>query len=286
MEKLFSRKGKLWALFEIGRPWNALVFAIMTAIGFSLSGGGSAYAFLASCIAAFLIYLGGSTVNDLFDLEVDRHNMAYRPLHRKDFSVDKALRFSEVTCLAALLISATVNVALLFWNLFFIVAAMAYSVPPLRFVSRGILAQFYLGFTTVVLPMASGVLAATGGRFTLSADAVLLAVSLFMLFSFVLIIKDFKDLEGDAKGGKRTFLLTVGEHSGKKVALTGTLVFFPASVYLMSGFAKNPLFLLLSAIVGATLLWMEWDSKKSNDFHFSAARATFAVFLLGFLLFL
>jgi 4-hydroxybenzoate polyprenyltransferase len=92
----------------------------------------------------------------------------------------------------------------------------AYSVPPLRLCTRSLAAPVLLALAYVALPYGMG-LAAVG----LLPDAadVRCVASFAVLFLGRMLLKDFRDLPGDAAFGKRTFLLA----HGKKLTLAVVL---------------------------------------------------------------
>jgi 4-hydroxybenzoate polyprenyltransferase len=82
-----------------------------------------------------------------------------------------------------------------------------YSVRPIRIADRGSVAALTLPACYVVVPYLDGFLAADG-RFAPS-DALLLA-GLYVGFIGRILLKDFRDVRGDALFGKRTFIVRHG----------------------------------------------------------------------------
>jgi 4-hydroxybenzoate polyprenyltransferase len=87
---------------------------------------------------------------------------------------------------------------------------VVYSLPPLKLSYRTFLAPLTLAIAYVGIPYWAGVVAG-GGRLRIS-DLPLLA-ALYLLFAGRIILKDFRDREGDAAYGKPTFLLKYGKRA-------------------------------------------------------------------------
>ena len=83
-----------------------------------------------------------------------------------------------------------------------------YSARPVRLSYRVAGAPFALGIAYVAVPYALGIVAAGG---TLRHAWSRLAAALFLLFCARIVLKDFRDREGDARYGKPTILLRFGK---------------------------------------------------------------------------
>jgi 4-hydroxybenzoate polyprenyltransferase len=84
----------------------------------------------------------------------------------------------------------------------------AYSLPPLRLCYRSYLAPLALAAAYVLVPYSLG-LAVAGASF--GPGHALFAAALFSLFVARILLKDFRDREGDAAYGKPTLLLRFGK---------------------------------------------------------------------------
>lgn len=86
----------------------------------------------------------------------------------------------------------------------------AYSLRPVRIADRGALASLLLPFGYVSVPYLVGVLAVRSG--VTGRDLALLA-GLYVGFIGRILLKDFRDVRGDALFGKRTFLVRHGRRA-------------------------------------------------------------------------
>jgi 4-hydroxybenzoate polyprenyltransferase len=83
----------------------------------------------------------------------------------------------------------------------------AYSLPPLRLCARGALAVALLPLGYVALPYLVGALTAQP---RIGWHALALLAGLYVTFIGRIVLKDFRDVAGDAQFDKRTFLLRHG----------------------------------------------------------------------------
>src|SRR5207244_1071369 len=88
-----------------------------------------------------------------------------------------------------------------------LVLSVAYSFPPLRLSARGFLTLLVLPLGYVVLPFLVGAYSVGS---TLGPHGLVLLAGLSVVFVGRIALKDFRDVEGDAVYGKRTFLLRRG----------------------------------------------------------------------------
>jgi 4-hydroxybenzoate polyprenyltransferase len=85
--------------------------------------------------------------------------------------------------------------------------AAAYSLPPVRLAGRGAIASLTLPAGYVAVPYLLGIFAVRG---TLRRADLLLLLGLYAGFIGRIVLKDFRDVRGDALFGKRTFLVRHG----------------------------------------------------------------------------
>ncbi len=161
-----------------------------------------------------------ATVNDIVDVPIDEVSNKHRPLISGALTVDQyrsiALILGTMIVTGSLLINYTVFICTVLFHICF----YFYSVPPLRlkrhFIPGGILLAL-AGLITVM----SGY-----GFFSLNTafQSFPLKLSIFILvFLFLVVhIRDFKDIEGDAKEGIQTLPVVLGEKKAR--ILIGALV--------------------------------------------------------------
>ena len=247
------------------------------------------WSYIAGLLALCACYIVATSLNDVFDLEVDRINhpgAKDRPLVTGDATPRQMLLMTMVAAgLALLLAIATGPLGVV------VVAAslslnVAYSVPPLRLCARPLAAPPVLAFAYVALPYGLG-LAATG----LSPDWLdaMIVACFVVLFAGRMLLKDFRDRNGDAAFGKRTFLLTYGKRTTLITVMTCVVA---GDALLIAVLPSNPLLVVAveSYFVAIGIqLFRLWKEDRPDDERVAialGARMGNAVVLtlLGFLL--
>ena len=162
-------------------------------------------------IALASSYVSATSVNDIADREIDQINHPGdkgRPLVTGAAgTTDLWVLFGVSSALAvALALPAGSGAAGIM--LLSVVIGVLYSLPPARLSYRTFLAPLTLAVAYVGIPYWAGVVAV--GESLRTSDVPLLT-ALYLLFAGRIILKDFRDREGDAAFGKPTFLLKYGK---------------------------------------------------------------------------
>jgi 4-hydroxybenzoate polyprenyltransferase len=236
----------------LARPAVVLLLALFTATGAAQAGAVHVTAQVAlalACVAGFLLF--SVACNDLADQAIDQVNLpGKRPLAagllgRREFAVIGGV--AGVVALAA--------GALIGWPAAAVVTAgmavsAAYSLRPVRLASRGAVAPIVLPACYVAVPYLLGVLAA-GGRPRPGTLALL--GGLYLGFTGRIVLKDFRDMRGDALFGKRTFLVRHGRVPTCVLSascwLAGTIVILAAARRMTLPFAVAEAACLAGALV-------------------------------------
>ena len=158
-------------------------------------------------------YVSATSVNDISDREIDEIN---HPGDKGRPLVTGAARPADLWVL--FLMSSLLAVALGLAAgpgaagimLLSVVIGALYSLPPARLSYRTFLAPLTLAVAYVGIPYWAGVVVV--GE-SLRATDLPLMTALYLLFAGRIILKDFRDREGDAAFGKPTFLLKYGKRT-------------------------------------------------------------------------
>jgi 4-hydroxybenzoate polyprenyltransferase len=158
-------------------------------------------------------YVSATSVNDIADREIDEINHPGdrgRPLVTGTArTADLWVLFVVSSVLAVALGLAAGSGAAGIMLLSVVIGAL-YSLPPARLSYRTFLAPLTLAVAYVGIPYWAGVVVV--GESLQTTDLPLLT-ALYLLFAGRIILKDFRDREGDAAFGKPTFLLKYGKKS-------------------------------------------------------------------------
>ena len=195
----------------LARPPLLVLLAMSGALGAASAGGAldvlpALRAF--AVVVPFVVY--AVSLNDLADVEIDRVNLAgdpSRPLAADTGSSGDVRRVAAGSLLIALALAWSVSTVALAVTAAGLLVTTAYSAPMVALSRRGLVAPLVLPLGMLAVPFAVGVEAAGGGWG--SAPAALLA-ALYVGFVGRLLVKDFRDVRGDALFGKRTFLVRHG----------------------------------------------------------------------------
>lgn len=167
--------------------------------------------YLWSTIALASCYVAATAINDVADRDIDRVNHprdAGRPLVSGDATERDLLRLHVVAAALALLAAVPLGWFGIGVVLVSLAIAVAYSLPPLTLSHRTLLAPLVLAVAYVLVPYAHGLL---GADVSFTARDVPFAAALFALFVARIVLKDFRDRDGDARYGKPTLLLRAGK---------------------------------------------------------------------------
>ena len=165
---------------------------------------------IGSAMAA-LLNAGNNSLNQIYDLEIDRVNKPKRPLTSGRLTIAHAWRFTNATYALALVLAWLVapnGRHECFWLVAIaVVFTYIYSVPPLRTKRLGIWAN-----VTIAIPR--GVLLKVAGWSSVKTIAGIEPWYIGAIFGLFLLgattTKDFADMEGDRRGGCRTLPIQYG----------------------------------------------------------------------------
>lgn len=256
------------AVFELGRVWNGISLALMSVIGLYMFTKPALTEILLLSLVWIFLYMGAASINDVHDSAADKINMPYRPIPSgritpREAEIIAAFMYLLGNAIAYLFFGTQI----LILGLIFTILSLIYSVPPYRVAGRGFVAQVKLSFLSIFLPFYSGAVY-TLQKFEIPSKELLAVLSMTILYIFLAITKDYKDIDGDKKEGKYTFLLRVGYERAIHVSLIGTLIFYPLTMYLFyTIFNKISLIVLMSFPFIATLYEQKLilDKKIANE---------------------
>lgn len=168
-------------------------------------------------------YVAATSVNDIADADIDRVNHprdSGRPLVTGDARPRDLWVLHAVASILALAAAVALGPRAVGIVALSLAIGIVYSLRPVRLSYRTYLAPLALAVAYVAVPYALGAVAT--GRALRSGDAVLLA-ALYVLFVARIVLKDFRDREGDALYGKPTLLLRFGKDATCAVSLVALL---------------------------------------------------------------
>lgn len=198
-------------LIVVARPPVMVLLGLFAATGLAQAGHGGNPLLLGRALVVVLGFLMFSVAcNDLADEAIDRVNLPGDP--RRPLVTGTARRAEMVAVAATAAVAALAASLTLRWPAVLVTAAglllsAGYSLRPVRLADRGAVASLMLPACYVAVPYLTGLLAGRAG--VRPGDLALLA-GLYAGFVGRILLKDFRDVRGDALFGKRTFLVRHG----------------------------------------------------------------------------
>jgi len=158
-------------------------------------------------ISASVLNAGSNTVNQIFDVEIDRVNKPQRPLPSNRIKMRYAVVLAICYYVLAIFLSYLVNIQYFIIVLITTFITYAYSGYPFRTKRFGILANI-----TMAIPR-GGLLVIAGWsavRSIFEKEVWYIALIFFLYILGASTTKDFSDIEGDRKGGCSTLPIILG----------------------------------------------------------------------------
>jgi 4-hydroxybenzoate polyprenyltransferase len=202
---------RLRLMIIMARPAVVILLGLFAATGLAQTGHADDRLALAKTLAVVVGFLLFSVAcNDLADEAIDRVNLphdARRPLVAGTARRAEVVMVGVSSGLVALAVSATLHWPAVLVTAGGLALSAGYSLRPVRVADRGALASLVLPACYVAVPYLLGVFAA---RSSVRAGDLLLLGGLYVGFIGRILLKDFRDVRGDALFGKRTFLVRHG----------------------------------------------------------------------------
>ena len=216
--------------------------------------------YLWAALALASSYAAATALNDLADEEIDKVNHprdAGRPLVEGSATRRELLVLHVLSSALALLAAAPLGRRAVILIALALTISQIYSARPVRLSYRMAGAPLALGIAYVLVPYSFGIIAAAG---SLHHAWSALTLALFLLFTARILLKDFRDREGDARYGKPTVLLRYG----KTPTCAASLCALVAGDVVLAATLEAPLVALAQPFVLA-IAWMLRTLWRSTD---------------------
>ena len=219
--------GKLKAIWELTRLEHGIMFAIAVFIGALLTGRIVPQKLVLAMMVAILIEASTFSLNDYFDIEIDRKNKRFdRPLVRGDISPNVAIAIYAIFIPVGIALSFFINLACFVIALTTAILSTFYD----AFLKKiKIIGNFYIAFT-MAIPFIFGAAAMTEGDI---AMPYFIATIAFLAGAAREIMKDVMDFEGDAEKNVKSFPYYIGKSLSNKMA---SMLFVAASIIALIPF--------------------------------------------------
>lgn len=222
-------RSQLRLLLVLTRPAVAVLLAVYASIGAAAAASVGYLRLSAVCVVVLGFLILSVCANDVADRAIDRVNLPgdpRRPLVVGTASARDMVVIGVVAGVCALGAAAALGPAVLLTTAVGTLVSLAYSARPIRLADRGAVAALVLPACYVAVPYLVGFFA-NGGE-PGAIDDVQLA-GLYVAFLGRILLKDFRDVRGDALFGKRTFLV---RHGRKATCVTSGLLLLLGTVLI------------------------------------------------------
>jgi len=216
--------------------------------------------YVLAALALASSYVAATALNDLADEQIDKVNHprdAGRPLVEGTATRRELFVLHVVASILAVAFAIPLGLRAVVLMLVALALSQIYSARPVRLSYRVAGAPLALGIAYVAVPFALGIVAARG---SLAHAWSRLGAALFLLFCARIVLKDFRDREGDARYGKPTILLRFG----KDATCALSLVALAAGDVLLA-LALDPVVVLVVQPLVLAIAWMLHALRKADD---------------------
>lgn len=203
-------------------------------------------------------WLSSVITNDLYDVPIDRLTNTDRPLITHTIDRETYLTIGLLFFFASLLLMAIVSTQAAMLVLVYHALTHLYSAQPLRLKRFPFIATLLAAMASLTIFFAGYIVFSEDKNITTLPWSI--PTLLFFAYTFLLPIKDFKDIRGDQSDGVLTLPILFGEAWAKRFIGGFLLVMFMLSVFVLD----VPQFFLLAFFFGSLAYWI---LQLSSDTH-------------------
>jgi geranylgeranylglycerol-phosphate geranylgeranyltransferase len=215
--------------------------------------------FILTFFTALFLEASTFSLNDYYDLEIDRVNKRMdRPLVRGDLSAKTAVYIFAILFPLGILCSYFVNLTCFIIALITALFAIVYDVVLKKI---KLLGNFFIAYVMAIPFVFGGAAVVTGNVLALNVNPAIFIIALiaFLAGAGREIMKDVQDFEGDMKKGVRSFPRYIGVHASDVAAAVFYLVaialsFLPFSLSIYGQYYKNIFYLGIVLVCDSMLL--------------------------------
>jgi 4-hydroxybenzoate polyprenyltransferase len=238
----------------MARPTVVVLLGFYAVVGLTQAGSDDPWLLLRALLLVVSFLVCCLVVNDLGDEAIDRVNLPGDPSRPVASGLCTRRLFGVVGVTAAavaLTTSAFISGMVVAVVTAGLLLAGVYSLAPIRLSARGAVASMVLPAIYVGVPYTVGILSV---RAQLTSNDLILLGGLYVGFIGRILLKDFRDLRGDALFGKRTFLV---RHGRRATCTSSALCWVAGAAVLVSVGGARPSYMAaqgLSAVAAVMLL--------------------------------
>lgn len=267
------------SFLKFARPQIIITCIALVILGSLVSGEFNGKILLALILVVFAI-VHANSINDYADRQIDEINLRHagdRPLVTGDLSNKEFWFLHFVSGTITLLLSVFFGVLAIIMTIGLIINDYIYSLKPFRLTDRTFTSPLILAFWYTYYPLSLGFWSANGK----TAYPWILSIGIFLAFVARMLLKDFRDVRGDKKFGKITFLIRYGAKTTCVASAVLWLLAFSVTLYALHftiGVLLPFLFGLFHMLLLLNSLWKINDRDiQQKIIHFIANAANFSI---------
>lgn len=247
--------------------------------------------------ALIALNAASNSLNQVYDLEIDKINKPYRPIPSGIVSIDEALIIAVFLYMASIFRSSLINMNFAIFVFAIALISIGYSMPPLRF-------KQYTWLSNISIAIARGLLLIVAGwsifgnpfeptewvRIFNKAQIIIPLVPAPWLVGSIMCIyligamttKDFTDVEGDRKYGIKTLPVLYGNRKATLIiAPFFVLPFILIPLGVMFGkLIHSSIYLSVLAVWGAYIVYLLLNQADKRDAKFENSPAWKHMYLM------
>lgn len=252
----------LKGFLKIIRPLNCLITFMVIIVGGLICSNDNhiTVKLVLAGVIGFIVAAAGNSINDFYDVDVDKINRPDRPLPSGILAPKNVLIFCVVLILIALILSLQINIYAFIISVISLILLFLYSYKLKQMPLTG---NILVSLLTALAFIFGGVVV---GNVTL---AIIPAVFAFLINLIREVIKDMEDVDGDKRLGINTFPIRFGDRASKRLVI-GVTVILVLFTLIPFGFHIYSIefFLIVMVIVNPILVYIIKsifeDSSKQN----------------------
>ncbi len=265
---------RLLGYFLVVRPVNGMLSGFTVLIGAiaalsSPLNEAQILGIIIGCLTTALLAMGGYTINDVYDIEIDKINTPHRPLPAGMISLKEARIFSIVLFVIGISITLLIpNIPIPSFLLACFGGLLLYFYAAL-FKRTGFLGNIIVA-TLIAIPFL------IGGILTQSFDTFLYPAGFaFMINLGREIIKDIEDVKGDQLKDVKSLALLYGVKPARNAAFV--VLFFVILIVpipILLGYYRSPIFIIAILIIFAFIIYCAGEMYKVSEDELIVAAST------------
>ncbi len=261
-----SISSKIYGFLYLTRPFNAVTVLLAFAVIFFISSDKTTIDFYLLLLSLIFAHSAFTVQNDYYDLEIDKSNSRDGLFVEGKIKPSEIKIFYRVLNFLALVLPLFTQQKLVATSVIFflVILATLYNAKPFLLSRKPISSILLLAIYYATLPTFLGYQISTEKSSTM-IYVLLIVIWSAQKFS-ISVLKDYKDIIGDKKYGKQTFLQQYGSNMVKRTSLfLGICSYIFAVIVLALSSEFNTLGLMILSIVAILCCKNRLDLRKNDD---------------------